>query len=145
MSAEFNNLMTNINNNKLQVAELSEFIKGKVFDVWIVFFYFPVLYLHFIIFFFSSYCVDQLYFMVLSNHKDSKTIQSFKEWKTSLNKDNVFYLNVDEYLVYDGFYSDFGPLNLAMIYRYIIIMRDKLKVNKLVLCYLAINYYYYYL
>lgn len=135
MSAEFNNLMTNNNNNNLQVAELSEFIKGKVLNLWIIFFQVR----SYMIFF--SNCVDHLYFMVLSNYKDSKTIQSFKEWKTSLKEDNVFYLNVDDYLVYNGFYSDFGPLNLAMIYRYISIMRDKLKVSKLVLSYLTINYY----
>lgn len=68
--------------------------------------------------------------MVLSNYKDSTTIQSFKDWKTSLNDNNVFYLNIDDYLIYNGFYSDFGPLNLAMIYRYIGIMRDKFKVSK---------------
>ncbi|VVC42963.1 Protein-tyrosine phosphatase-like,Dual specificity/tyrosine protein phosphatase, N-terminal [Cinara cedri] len=105
MSAEFNTLMTSNNTNGLEVAELSEFIK------------------------------DQLYFMVLSNYKDSTTIQSFNDWKKSFNDNNVFYLNVDDFLVYDGFYSDFGPLNLAMIYRYIGIMREKFKVyKKLVHC-----------
>lgn len=67
--------------------------------------------------------------MVLSNHINSTTLQTFKEWKLSLNCNNVFYLNVDDYLVYDGFYNDFGPLNLAMIYRYIGIVRDKFKVS----------------
>lgn len=72
--------------------------------------------------------------MVLSNHKDSTTIQSFKDWKNSQNDNNVFYLNVDDNLVYDSFFNDFGPLNLAMIYRYIGIVRDKYNVSKLLIC-----------
>ncbi|XP_025206218.1 dual specificity protein phosphatase CDC14C isoform X2 [Melanaphis sacchari] len=71
--------------------------------------------------------------MVLSNHKDPTTLQTFKDWKNSLKDKDVFYLNVDDNLVYDGFYSDFGPLNLAMIYRYIGIVRDKLQVYKRVI------------
>jgi len=69
--------------------------------------------------------------MVLSNHKGPTTLQNFKDWKNSLKDNDVFYLNVDDYLVYDGFYSDFGPLNLAMIYRYIGIVRDKFKVSNI--------------
>lgn len=103
MSAEFNNLMVSDNANRLEVAELSEFIENR------------------------------LYFMVLSNHKGPTTLQNFKDWKNSLKDNDVFYLNVDDYLVYDGFYSDFGPLNLAMIYRYIGIVRDKFKVYKRVI------------
>lgn len=68
--------------------------------------------------------------MILNNHKDSTTIQSFKDWKTSLNDTDVYYLNIDHDLVYDNFFSDFGPLNLAMVYRYISIVRDKFKVSK---------------
>lgn len=69
--------------------------------------------------------------MVLSNQNDHTTLLNFKDWKNSLNDDNVFYLNIDDELVYDGFYSDFGPLNLAMIYRYIGILRDKIKVSQI--------------
>lgn len=68
--------------------------------------------------------------MIVNNHKDSTTIQSFKDWKTSLNNTDVYYLNIDHDLVYDNFFSDFGPLNLAMVYRYISIVRDKFKVSK---------------
>lgn len=63
---------------------------------------------------------------------------SFKDWKTSVKDNNVFYLNVDENLVYDGFYSDFGPLNLAMVYRYIGIIQEKLKVRHFNLKYINI-------
>jgi cell division cycle 14 len=68
--------------------------------------------------------------MVLSNNKDSQMLQSFKEWKTSLSDKNVYYLNVDDSLVYDSFFNDFGPMNLAMIYRYISMLREIFKVSK---------------
>lgn len=68
--------------------------------------------------------------MVLSNNKDSTTLQSFKDWKTSVGNKNVYYLNVDENLVYDGFFYDFGPMNLSMIYRYIGILQELFKVSK---------------
>lgn len=68
--------------------------------------------------------------MTLANHNGSSIpSKSLLHWKTTLNDKNVFYLNVDDKLVYDNFYSDFGPLNLAMIYRYIGIIREKLKVS----------------
>lgn len=68
--------------------------------------------------------------MVLSNNKDSSTLQSFKDWKTSFSDKNVYYLNVDDNLVYDSFFNDFGPMNLAMIYRYIGMLREIFKVSK---------------
>jgi len=67
--------------------------------------------------------------MVLCSHKGSTKLQPLKDWKSSLKDNDVFYLNVDNSLVYDGFFSDFGPLNLAMIYRYISIVKDKFKVS----------------
>lgn len=67
--------------------------------------------------------------MVLSNNRDPTSLQTFRDWKKSIDGDSVFYLNVDDSLVYDGFFSDFGPLNLAMIYRYIDILRDTFKVS----------------
>lgn len=67
--------------------------------------------------------------MIVNNDKDLSTHQSFKDWKSFFNDSSVYYLNVDDNLVYDGFYSDFGPLNLAMIYRYIDIVREQFKVS----------------
>lgn len=70
--------------------------------------------------------------MVLSNNKDSTTLLSFKDWKTSVSN-NVYYLNVDDNLVYDSFFNDFGPMNLAMVYRYIGILQEIFKVSKTVI------------
>lgn len=36
------------------------------------------------------------------------------------------FFSVDEELVYQGFYADFGPLNLAMLFRYCVKLRKKL-------------------
>jgi hypothetical protein len=36
---------------------------------------------------------------------------------------------VDDELVYENFYADFGPLNLAMLYRYCQKLNKKLKVS----------------
>jgi len=66
----------------------------------------------------------------MANPKTPMSIQSLKDWKSSIGDDDIFYLNVDDNLIYDGFFSDFGPLNLAMVYRYIGIIQEKFKVNK---------------
>lgn len=44
-------------------------------------------------------------------------------------KDTVdaHYFSIDEELVYENYYSDFGPLNLGCIYRYCKILNEKLK------------------
>lgn len=38
------------------------------------------------------------------------------------------FFSVDDELVYESFYADFGPLNLAMLYRYSVKLNKKLKV-----------------
>ncbi|XP_022668908.1 dual specificity protein phosphatase CDC14A-like isoform X2 [Varroa destructor] len=40
---------------------------------------------------------------------------------------SVHFFSVDEELVYENFYADFGPLNLAMLYRYCCKLHKKLK------------------
>lgn len=42
---------------------------------------------------------------------------------------NTHYFSVDDELVYENFYADFGPLNLAMLYRYCQKLNKKLKVS----------------
>lgn len=37
------------------------------------------------------------------------------------------FFSVDDELVYESFYADFGPLNLAMLYRYSVKLNKKLK------------------
>lgn len=136
MSLEFNSLMASDDTNGLHIGELSEFIKGKFSTCMerIIRAHEKSIRTHisvmrFVFNFFSSSFTDRLYLILLSNQKDLTFVQSFKDWKHSVKNNNVFYLNVDENLVYDSFYSDFGPLNLAMVYRYIIIIKDKLKVS----------------
>ena len=40
---------------------------------------------------------------------------------------NAHYFSIDDDLVYENFYADFGPLNLAMLYRYCCKLNKKLK------------------
>uniref|UniRef100_T1JBF3 Uncharacterized protein n=1 Tax=Strigamia maritima TaxID=126957 RepID=T1JBF3_STRMM len=40
---------------------------------------------------------------------------------------NTHYFSIDQELVYENFYADFGPLNLAMLYRYCTRLNKKLK------------------
>lgn len=42
---------------------------------------------------------------------------------------NTHYFSIDDELVYESFYADFGPLNLAMLYRYCQKLNKKLKVR----------------
>ncbi|KAK0145230.1 Dual specificity protein phosphatase CDC14AB [Merluccius polli] len=43
------------------------------------------------------------------------------------NTANIHYFSTDEEYVYESFYGDFGPLNLAMLYRYCCKLNKKLK------------------
>ncbi|XP_067460960.1 dual specificity protein phosphatase CDC14AB-like [Thunnus thynnus] len=43
------------------------------------------------------------------------------------NTANTHYFSTDEEFIYDSFYADFGPLNLAMLYRYCCKLNKKLK------------------
>ncbi|NXU51255.1 CC14A phosphatase, partial [Turnix velox] len=56
---------------------------------------------------------DRLYFATLRNKPKSTA--------------NTHYFCTDEELVYENFYADFGPLNLAMLYRYCCKLNKKLK------------------
>ena len=54
----------------------------------------------------SEYIPDRLYFVTLKT--------SIKPKSTA----NTHYFCIDEELVYENFYADFGPLNLSLLYRY---------------------------
>uniref|UniRef100_A0A4X1TN63 Dual specificity protein phosphatase CDC14A n=1 Tax=Sus scrofa TaxID=9823 RepID=A0A4X1TN63_PIG len=56
---------------------------------------------------------NRLYFATLRNRPKSTV--------------NTHYFSIDEELVYENFYADFGPLNLAMVYRYCCKLNKKLK------------------
>lgn len=41
----------------------------------------------------------------------------------------MHYFSIDEYLVYESFFNDFGPLNICMLYRYCQKLNRKLSSN----------------
>lgn len=53
------------------------------------------------------------------------------------------YFTIDDELMYENFYEDFGPLNLAMLYRYCCKVDRKLKnvalLNKKIIHYTTLN------
>ncbi|RMC19070.1 hypothetical protein DUI87_03674 [Hirundo rustica rustica] len=57
---------------------------------------------------------DRLYFAILYQKPKSGAA-------------NTHYFCIDDELVYENFYADFGPLNLAMVYRYCCKLNKKLK------------------
>ncbi|XP_061875556.1 dual specificity protein phosphatase CDC14B isoform X4 [Colius striatus] len=58
---------------------------------------------------------DRLYFAILCQ-------------KPKSGAPNTHYFCIDDEFVYENFYADFGPLNLAMVYRYCCKLNKKLKV-----------------
>ncbi|CAG5896884.1 unnamed protein product, partial [Menidia menidia] len=65
----------------------------------------------------SEFIKDRLYFATLRVKP-----------KTSAN---THYFSTDEEFIYESFYADFGPLNLAMLYRYCCKLNKKLKSFKM--------------
>ncbi|XP_030326415.1 dual specificity protein phosphatase CDC14B [Strigops habroptila] len=59
---------------------------------------------------------DRLYFAILCRKPKSGAA-------------NTHYFCIDDEFVYENFYADFGPLNLAMVYRYCCKLNKKLKVT----------------
>ncbi|XP_014203666.1 dual specificity protein phosphatase CDC14B isoform X2 [Copidosoma floridanum] len=67
------------------------------------------------------------------------TVTSPEKVKNTLN---THYFSIDNELVYENFYADFGPLNLAMVYRYCLKIFKKLKTvasKKKIVHYTTIN------
>ncbi|XP_037228795.1 dual specificity protein phosphatase CDC14B isoform X1 [Falco biarmicus] len=62
---------------------------------------------------------DRLYFAILCQTPKSGAA-------------NTHYFCIDDELVYENFYADFGPLNLAMVYRYCCKLNKKLKSYSLI-------------
>ncbi|XP_039623231.1 dual specificity protein phosphatase CDC14AB isoform X2 [Polypterus senegalus] len=63
----------------------------------------------------SEFIKDRLYFATLRN-KPKSTV-------------NTHYFCTDDEFVYENFYADFGPLNVAMLYRYCCKLNKKLKTS----------------
>lgn len=55
-----------------------------------------------------------------------------RQGKILKNTAETHYFSIDNELVYENYYSDFGPLNLGCVYKYCRLLNDKLKqfVNK---------------
>ncbi|GAB6033325.1 Dual specificity protein phosphatase cdc14a, variant 2 [Chamberlinius hualienensis] len=67
----------------------------------------------------SEFIKDRLYFV---------TLQSAARLKST---PNTHYFTTDDDFVYENFYADFGPLNLAMVYRYCCLLNKTLKAHPL--------------
>ncbi|KAA0199864.1 hypothetical protein HAZT_HAZT003314 [Hyalella azteca] len=65
----------------------------------------------------SEFINDRFYFVTLRHNVNPKSTA------------NTHYFCTDSELTYDNFYDDFGPLNLAMLYKYCIKVNRKLKVS----------------
>ncbi|KAG7201960.1 hypothetical protein KM043_004664 [Ampulex compressa] len=63
----------------------------------------------------AEFIKDRLYFVTLRTMIKPKSTA------------NTHYFSIDDELVYENFYHDFGPLNLAMLYRYCQKVNKKLK------------------
>ncbi|XP_011156407.1 dual specificity protein phosphatase CDC14AB isoform X4 [Solenopsis invicta] len=63
----------------------------------------------------AEFIKDRLYFVTLRTAMKPKSTP------------NTHYFSIDNELVYENFYSDFGPLNLAVLYRYCQKVNKKLK------------------
>jgi protein-tyrosine phosphatase len=63
----------------------------------------------------SEYIPDRLYFVTLKT--------SIKPKSTA----NTHYFCIDDELIYENFYADFGPLNLSLLYRFCTKLNRKLK------------------
>ncbi|XP_061931379.1 dual specificity protein phosphatase CDC14C isoform X2 [Apis cerana] len=63
----------------------------------------------------SEFIKDRLYFVTLKTMTKPKSTP------------NTHYFSIDDELVYENFYDDFGPLNLAMLYHYCQKVNKKLK------------------
>jgi len=63
----------------------------------------------------SEYIPDRLYFVTLKSAIRPKSTP------------NTHYFSIDDELIYENFYADFGPLNLSLLYRYCIKLNKKLR------------------
>lgn len=67
------------------------------------------------ILFMAEYIKNALYFATV------------RQGKTLKNTVDTHYFCIDNDLVYENYYSDFGPLNLGCVYKYCRILNEKLK------------------
>lgn len=53
----------------------------------------------------------------------------FKNELTPINSPAIHYFSIDDELVYESFFNDFGPLNICVLYRYCQKLNRKLSTN----------------
>lgn len=53
----------------------------------------------------------------------------FKNELIPMNTNAIHYFSIDDELVYESFFNDFGPLNICMLYRYCQKLNRKLTAN----------------
>lgn len=53
----------------------------------------------------------------------------FKNDLTPINSPAIHYFSIDDELLYESFFNDFGPLNICMLYRYCQKLNRKLNTN----------------
>ncbi|XP_034241680.1 dual specificity protein phosphatase CDC14C isoform X2 [Thrips palmi] len=63
----------------------------------------------------SEFIKDRLYFVTLQTYAKPRSTE------------NTHYFSIDEELVYENFFADFGPYNLAMLYKYCQKLNKKLQ------------------
>lgn len=70
----------------------------------------------------SEYIPDRLYFVTLKLAVKPKSTA------------NTHYFSIDDELVYENFYADFGPLNLSMLYRFVPVVESFAENGKVERC-----------
>lgn len=109
-----------------QIGSASEFIRSKYFCQrsvaphwqYTFFFYKICIFFSFTRFYSSpNPNLDRLYMVV------------FKNELIPLNTNAIHYFSIDDELVYESFFNDFGPLNICMLYRYCQKLNRKLTAN----------------
>lgn len=63
------------------------------------------------------------------HHSDRLYFATLKVTVNPKSTPDTHYFSIDDQLIYRNFYSDFGPLNLAMLYHYCQKLNRKLKAS----------------
>lgn len=75
---------------------------------------------------------DKLYFVVVNKPVAAPLVSSVNPTTGIPTQTPAFHVfNIDNILLYEPFYADFGPLNLACVHRFIQLLEQKLKSPKL--------------
>lgn len=72
-----------------------------------------------------------VFYSIFQNNNDTDRLYLvvFKTELVPLNTNTIHYFSIDDELVYESFFNDFGPLNICMLYRYCQKLNRKLTAN----------------